>query len=272
MSSPLLSVDLEAGYGKHRILSGLQFLLQKGEILGLAGTSGAGKSTLVLALMGLLCRRGGWAKGEVLLEGKNLLSMKEDEARRIRGKRLALVPQSPSSALNSALKLRTHFEQAWKAHSTEPMSALTLRLKRLLEDVHLPSDEQFLGRRANEISIGQAQRVVIALALLHRPALVIADEPTSALDPSNQMEVLNLLRQANEQDGTALLYISHDLLSILQLCERMAVLDTGRIVETIPVASLQETARHPSTLALLRTLPLPAHMVYDYSRRCAGVT
>lgn len=267
MSEPLLAVQLTAGYGKRPILPDVEFSVAHGEKLGLAGTSGAGKSTLVLALMGLLSWRQGWAKGQVLFEGENLLTMREGETRRVRGKRIALVPQSPSSALNGALKLRTHFEQAWKAHSRERASVLTLRLQTLLREVHLPSDDTFLARRPNEISVGQAQRVVIALALLHRPALLIADEPTSALDPCNQIEVLDVLRRANRQDGTALLYISHDLLSILQLCERMAVLDAGRIVESVSLASVEESARHASTLTLLRTLPLPAASVYAYARR-----
>lgn len=267
MSEPLLSVKLIAGYGKRQILQDVEFAVSRGEMLGLAGTSGAGKSTLVLALMGLLTWRQGWAEGKVLFEGKNLLTMPEGEARRIRGKRVALVPQSPTGALNSALRLRTHFQQAWIAHSTEPASALTLRLNTLLDEVHLPADEKFLARRPNEISVGQAQRIVIALALLHRPALLIADEPTSALDPCNQIEVLEVLRRANLRDGTALLYISHDLLSILQLCERMAVLDAGRVVESVALSSIEEDARHASTLTLLRTLPLPAAHVYEYARR-----
>lgn len=266
MSDPLLRVHLEAGYGRQPVVEEIRFELGKGEALGLTGASGAGKSTLILAIMGLLSWRNGWARGEVLFEGRNLLGMKQREARRVLGNRLALVPQSPTSALNSAVSLRTHFEEAWRAHETGPACELRLRLDRLLSRLHLPSDQSFLARRPGQISVGQAQRVVLALALLHRPALVIADEPTSALDPGNRIEILDLLRQANHEDGTALLFISHDLISVLQLCHRMAVLHGGCIVESLPVLDMEAQATHPATLELLRSLPAPAEVLCRYSK------
>src|ERR1700737_2990395 len=191
--------------------------------------------------------------------------MTEKEVRRIRGKHLALVPQSPLSALDSALSLRTHFAEAWKAHENSSPSRLNLRLKELMEQVQLPTTDSFFARRPSEVSVGQAQRVVIALALLHRPAVLIADEPTSALDPGTQIEILDLLRQANHDDGTALLYISHDLLSVLQLCENIAVLHKGRIAECVAVRQIGEKGRHPATLSLLRTLPAPPEVLRGYS-------
>jgi ABC-type glutathione transport system ATPase component len=216
--------------------------------------------------MGLLPWRRGWTKGHLLLEGKDVLSMTEKEVRRIRGKRVALVPQSPLSALNGALSLRTHFAEAWKAHENSSPSRLNSRLKELMEQVQLPTTDSFLARRPSEVSVGQAQRVVIALALLHRPAVLIADEPTSALDPGTRIEILELFRRVNHSDGTALLFISHDLLSVLQLCERMAVLDRGRIAECLAVSRIGEEARHPTTLSLLRTLPAPPDILQKYSR------
>ena len=262
---PLLEVDLRAGYAKQTMLDEVRFELGEGERLGLVGTSGAGKSTLMLALMGLLPWRRGWCAGKVLLRGENLLAMKERDVRRIRGREIALVPQSPASALNSAMSLRAHFEEAWRAHEAVDRAKLMQRVNELIRQVQLPQDAPFLDRRPGEVSVGQAQRVVIALALLHRPALLIADEPTSALDPVTQAEVLDLLRLANAQDGTALLFISHDLMSVLRLCQRMAVLDHGRIVECLAVAKVAELARHPATLALLRTLPVPADLIAEYA-------
>lgn len=239
--------------------------------MGLVGTSGAGKSTLVLALMGLLPWRKGWTRGHVLLDGKNILSMKESTARSMRGKCIALVPQSPTSSLNSALSLRRHFEEAWKAHENSAPRQLSLRVGELMEQVHLPTDHLFLERKPGAVSVGQAQRVVIALALLHRPAVLIADEPTSALDPGTQVDILDLLRRVNHDDGTALLYISHDLLSVLQFCQSMAVLDGGRIAECLAVERIGEEASHPATLALLRTLPAPPDVLLKYSRSHALV-
>ena len=266
MTAPLLQADFRAGYDKQAVLEEICFELHSGDRLGLIGTSGTGKTTLALALMGLLPWRRGWTTGKVLFEGKDLLSMSRRDIRHVLGKRLALVPQSPSSALNAALSLRTHFEEAWRAHESGKRSEFELRLRSLLEQVHLPVDQHFLTRKPLEISVGQAQRVVLALALLHRPALLIADEPTSALDPCNQAEVLRLLQQANRDDGTALLYISHDLLSVLQLCHNLVVLHAGRVVDSLPVAQIEKQAQHPATLALLRSLPVPAEVLLDYSR------
>ena len=267
MTIPLLQADFRAGYDKQTVLEEIHFELYAGDRLGLIGTSGTGKTTLALALMGLLPWRHGWTTGKVLFEGRDLLSMSGRDSRSLLGKRLALVPQSPSSALNPALSLRAHFEEAWRAHEAGNKANLRLRLRCLFEQVHLPEDEHFLARKPLEISVGQAQRVVLALALLHRPALLIADEPTSALDPCNQAEVLRMLQQANHDDGTALLYISHDLLSVLQLCHNLVVLHSGRVVESLSVAHIEKQAQHPSTLALLRSLPVPAEVLWNYSRQ-----
>lgn len=255
--SSLLQVRLSAGYGRTTVLNEVHFELGAGELMGLAGGSGQGKSTLVLALLGLLPWRGGWAKGEVLLEGVNLLGLNEKEARRLRGRRVALVPQSPMSALNGAVALRRHFEQAWLAHEKRLDAQFDDRLSELLERVQLPATPDFLKRRPGEVSVGQAQRAVMAMALLHRPAMLIADEPTSALDALTQTEVLRMLREVNRTDGIAVLYISHDLLSVLRFCRTLAVLDAGRLVEQVPVSALAQGTRHAATEALLRTLPVP---------------
>lgn len=262
-SDPLLRVVIDAGYSEKAVLREIQFELQQGEVLGLVGSSGAGKSTLVLSLLGLLPWRGGRVTGEIVLEGQNLLGLSERKLRELRGRRIALIPQSPMSALNSAISLQSHFKEAWKAHDHSGRAALATRLQELLAEVQLPSDTEFLHRRPPQISVGQAQRVLIALALLHRPALIVADEPTSALDPVTQTQIVNLLRRLNRKHGATLLYISHDLISILQLSDRVAVLDAGVIVESLPVGDLDQ-ARHDATLALLRSLPVPPHVLLRY--------
>lgn len=255
MPEPVLEVRLSAGYGKTVILEGVEFELAVGERLGLVGTSGAGKSTLVLALLGLLPLRGGWAKGRVLLRGSNLLVMAEREARALRGRQISLIPQSPLSALNSAISLRTHFEEAWRAHVQGQPQQLRDRVAHLLKQMQLPQDEAFLRRKPGEISVGQAQRVAIALALLHRPAVLMADEPTSSLDPVTAKELLELMYRLSVEEQTSLLLISHDLLSVVQLCRRMAVLHQGRIVETLALGPEIKPAEHVATRALLATLP-----------------
>ncbi len=266
MRTPALGVRMQAAYGRQEVLHDVRFDLYAGEALGLVGTSGAGKSTLVMALLGLLPWSGGKVTGEVLLEGQDLLQMTEGELRRIRGRRIALVPQSPLSALNSVVSLRSHFEEAWRAHDEGGRKALDRRLEELMPEVQLPVSTEFLKRRPREISVGQAQRVMIALALLHRPAVLVADEPTSALDPVTQRGIVKLLSRLNRESGTTLLYISHDLISVLQLCDRLAVLDKGGIAECLPAAKI-EHAEHPATLSLLRTLPAPAHVLLGYREK-----
>jgi ABC-type dipeptide/oligopeptide/nickel transport system ATPase component len=220
----------------------------------------------VQSLLGLLAWRGGRVTGEVMLAGRNLLKLSERELRKLRGRDVALIPQSPMTALNAAVSLQTHFNEAWRAHEKSGRAALAQRLHTLLADVQLPSDSEFLRRRPSQISVGQAQRVLIALALLHRPALIIADEPTSALDPVTQAQIVDLLKNLNRQHGATLLYISHDLISVLQLSHRIAVLDAGTIVEILPAAEIGQ-ARHAATLALLNALPVPPDVLLAYRDR-----
>jgi ABC-type glutathione transport system ATPase component len=259
----LLRVDLSAGYSAQPTLSRVQFELQQGEVLGLVGSSGAGKSTLVLSLLGLLPWRNGRVCGEVVLRGRNLLALSEKQLRRIRGKEIALIPQSPMTALNAAVSLQRHFDEAWKAHRSPDRVALGQRVQELMAEVQLPTEPDFLRRRPREISVGQAQRVLIALALLHRPALIVADEPTSALDPVTQTQIVDLLRKLNRTYGMTLLYISHDLISVIRLCDRVAVLHGGSIVENLPVGQLSD-AGHSASLALLRALPVPPESILSF--------
>jgi ABC-type glutathione transport system ATPase component len=267
MMPAVMQVRLRAAYGKRYVLDDVRFELHAGEALGLVGSSGAGKTTLVMALLGLLPWRGGKAMGQVLLKEGNLLTMTAREARRVHGSRIALIPQSPMTALNPAVSLRSHFEAAWRAH--EP-SRRTLgpRLLQLMEEVQLPVNEGFLRRRPGQISVGQAQRVLIALALLHRPSILIADEPTSALDLVTQAEIIRLLFQLTRSNGASLLYISHDLISVLQLCDQIAVLHQGSIVESLATMQIEQ-ARHPATLSLLRALPVPVGILLSQFSRDA---
>jgi len=265
---PLLRVRLNAGYAGNPVVRDVQFNLGRGEVLGLVGSSGAGKSTLILSLLGLLPWRGGRVCGEVIFDGQNLLELPEGKLRRLRGRRIALVPQSAMSALNPALTLERHFREAWRAHDSRGRDVLAARLSLLLDEVQLPAGNDFLRRRPSQISVGQAQRVLIALALLHEPALIVADEPTSALDPVTQAQIVDLLRRLNQIHGSSLLYVSHDLISVLRLCHRIAVLDAGSLVEDLPVGSLSE-ARHPATVRLLRALPVPVEVLLRFSNRVA---
>jgi peptide/nickel transport system ATP-binding protein len=247
----LLSTRLSARYGSKIVLEDVRLSIDPGEILGLVGQSGSGKSTMGLAVLGLLDRMGGRATGEILFEGRNLIGLKDRELRRIRGKQIALVLQSASAALNPALTLEDHFAEAWRAHEPSPWRDQRPITAATLAELDLPVSDEFLGRYPQQISTGQAQRVLIGLALLHRPKLIVADELTSALDIVTTHEVLNALRRANQISGTGILFISHDLGAVSALCHRVAILQSGRIVETASTESLFVSPEHHYTRELV---------------------
>lgn len=251
----LLETDFSAGYGARTVLHDICLAMEPGEILGLAGASGGGKSTLVMALLGLLQFRGGFTRGWARFEAQDLFAMRDAERRKLLGARIALIPPSPHSALNPRLSLLKHFREAWRAHSVMGWKTGREQVSARMSEVGLPESDSFLSRFPGEVSTGQAQRVLVAMALLHRPALLIADEPTSALDTVTQAGLLELLRRVNREHGTAILCVTHDLVAATALCHRLAVLSAGRIVETVSTSRLAEQARHPATLALLDAFP-----------------
>lgn len=251
----MLEVELSAGYGSRTTLRDMRFDLEAGDRVGLVGGSGAGKSTLVLALFGLLPWRKGWARGRVLLHGRDLLRCGERELRDLRGREVALVPQNPASSLNPALTLHTQFRELWRAHTTSE-DGFTARVAMLLRRVGLPGDSAFLQRKPAEISVGQAQRLVIALALLHHPSVLVADEPTSALDVCTQQEVVGLLLELCQEESMTLLYVSHDLLTVFLLCDRMLVVDGGKLVDQVRFATIASHTFSPMTRRMLSTLPV----------------
>ena len=251
----LISIRLTAEYGSRKVLDDMRLDMLQGEAVGLIGESGSGKSTLALALLRLLQWKGGSAKGWVLWKGRDLLQLPEWQMRRVRGKEIALVLQSAATSLNPALKLGTQFQEAWRAHAVENWAVGRERVRMLLSEVNLPSSDEFLKRYPREVSLGQAQRVLIALSLLHQPDLVIADEPTSALDVITQREVLELLSRLQREHNMATLFISHDLLSVGAFCDRVAILKSGKIVEQGATAQIFNSPAHEYTQRLIDALP-----------------
>jgi ABC-type dipeptide/oligopeptide/nickel transport system ATPase component len=255
-NAPLLSLRLSVDYKqKAGVLRDAAIDLRHGEILGLVGQSGSGKSTLSLAILRLLHLKGGTARGTLLFKEQNLFTKTEAEMRSLRGREISIVLQSPLSALNPALRIGSQLGEAWRAHAHGTREECSTAIKAALTNVSLPNDPAFLRRKPSQLSVGQAQRVIIAMAILHRPSLLIADEPTSALDTITQSEVLALFAQLNRDLGTSILYISHDLVSVAALCQRIAIMNAGEIVECGPPAQIFGAPRHAYTQRLVAALP-----------------
>ena len=257
MTYPLLDISIAVDYPtKPRALAGAELNVQKGEIVGLVGSSGSGKSSLALALLRLLELKGGRVSGEIRFNGKDLMACGEREMRSIRGREIAFVPQSPLSFLNPAMRIDAQMAEAWKAHKKGSRAEIEPRVNWAVEQVGLPAERQFLHRYPGEVSVGQAQRILIAMAILHNPALLIADEPTSSLDAISRADVLALLARLNREQGCGILFISHDLLSIAGFCDRVAILHEGRVVEFADTDTIFDAPRHPYTRLLTGTMPV----------------
>jgi ABC-type glutathione transport system ATPase component len=252
----VLSTDISVDYPQKKgVLRGARIEVFPGEMVGLVGESGSGKSTLALAILRLLGHTGARVSGRVTLLGKDLAGCSERELRDVRGRLLSLVPQSPLAALNPALRIGTQLREAWRAHSRVPWSGCKERIAQLLASAGLPPEEDFLKRFPGETSVGQAQRVLIVMALLHGPPLLIADEPTSALDVITQREVLDLLASICREHRMSVLFISHDLLTVAGICQRLAILHEGEIVECGPVKAVLNAPQHPYTRKLIAAVP-----------------
>jgi len=259
----LLTARLTVDYpNKPGVLRDVEFQIGEAEILGLVGESGSGKSTIALALLRLLDHKGGKIRGEILFDGRDLAKLPEKEMRKIRGREIALVLQSPLASLNPVLKIGTQFAEAWRAHNPGAAKRWKEEALGLFSLVSLPAEPAFLDRYPRQLSVGQAQRVLIAMAILHKPRLLIADEPTSALDAITQSEILDLFQRLNCQLNMAMLFISHDLLSVASLCSRIAILQRGSIIECGATEQMFRQPRTEDTRALLQAVlrnPFAAH-------------
>ncbi len=262
-SPSLLSAQVTVRYpGKAPVLRGISLEIARGEVVGLVGQSGSGKSTLAMAILGLLGRQRAIIEGNVFFQGADLLAMCERELRNLRGRSLSLVLQSPLASLNPALQIRTQLGEAWRAHCDRGATSgdCDRAIQSALKSVSLPSgeddnNEDFLRKHASQLSVGQAQRVLIAMAIMHRPALLIADEATSALDVITQSEILELFARLNREIGMSILYISHDLPSVAGICQRIAILHEGQIVECGPTEQIFTAPAHAYTRRLMEALP-----------------
>jgi peptide/nickel transport system ATP-binding protein len=250
-----LGVDYWSQRRWQNVVSDVAFAIGRREILGLAGESGCGKSTVAYSLLGE--RRAGSRirSGRVLFEGRDLLRLGEGELRAIRGTRIGFVPQNPSGSLTPSMLCGHQIREVIEYHGIARGGQAKTAALELMRQVGLPEPAAAYGKYPHQLSGGQQQRVVIAMALACRPALIVLDEPTTGLDVTTQWRILSLLAEMRDRFDTALLYVSHDLGALAQICDRIAVMYAGAIVETAPAAELFEHPCHPYSRGLLGSLP-----------------
>jgi ABC-type glutathione transport system ATPase component len=244
--------DLSVAFGEQTVVRIEALDLSDGEVLGLAGESGSGKSTLALAILGLTGQMGATVAGSIQLDGRELVGMPEQELRIIRGRRIAMVFQSPVSAFNPVIRIGDLFLRALRHHGVERADARE-RANQALREVFLPPE--MLARYPHQLSGGQAQRAAIALAIALRSELLIADEPTSALDVTVQAEVIEVIRRLQVQERLGVLFISHDLAVLGELSDTLVVLRAGEQVESGPAAQVLEAPQHAYTRELVASMP-----------------
>ena len=249
-----LSVSFRVGGRALDVITHQNLDIGPGEAVGLVGESGSGKTTLALATMAFL-GPAGRSRGRILLEGRDLTTMSERELRAIRGRRVAMIYQDPMSSLNPLMTIGAQLMEVPIIHAGVGRGAAHGLAREILGEVDLPDPEWLMERYPHQLSGGQQQRVVIAMALISRPALLIMDEPTTALDVTVEAGVLNLVKALRRRHGMAILFISHNLRTVAQVCDRVAVMYAGEIVEEGPIRTVFDDPRHPYTVGLFDCLP-----------------
>jgi oligopeptide/dipeptide ABC transporter ATP-binding protein len=251
-----LHAHLSTRWGLVKAVDGVSFAIRAGETLGLVGESGSGKTMTALSLLRLLpAPAGRIVKGQVLLEGEDLVPKSERDMRRVRGRRISMILQDPQTSLNPVFTIGNQVEEALRAHRAGGRGDMRARAVDALRRVKVAAPEERLRTFPHQMSGGMKQRVVGAIALAPEPKLLIADEPTTALDVTIQLQYLMLLKEVQTRMGLAMLFITHDFGIVARMCDRVAVMYAGRIVESGPVRALFKTPRHPYTEALMASVP-----------------
>ncbi len=254
--------DLEVQYptkrGTVRALRGVDLSVKEGEIVGLVGESGCGKSAMLLATMNLLPHPGRITKGSIRVLGQDTATLGPASVQNLRGRAVSMVFQDPMSTLNPSHKIGAQIREALQVHGLWQQIQKGAReetLAKLLWEVGIPSPKDILSYYPHQLSGGMQQRVLIAIALACRPNLILADEPTTALDVTIEAQILNLFKEINRQNGTAILFVTHNLAVASQFCHRIAVMYAGRIVEEGPIDVILGNPLHPYTQGLLNCIP-----------------
>ncbi len=241
--------------GVAKAVDGVDLRLERGQILGLVGESGSGKSVTGFSLLGLVDPPGRVVSGQVIFDGADLVAGGERTMRTLRGKRIAMIFQDPMMTLNPVLRVDTQMVETVLAHEKVSKAEALERSRKALVQVGISAPDERLKSYPHEFSGGMRQRVAIAIALLHKPDLIIADEPTTALDVTIQAQILAEVQKLCAETGTALIWITHDLAVVSGLADRLAVMYAGRIVEEGPTAEVIADPRHPYTKGLIESVP-----------------
>jgi oligopeptide/dipeptide ABC transporter ATP-binding protein len=260
MAAPLLElrglcVQYASGQKPLKALDGISISIERGQVTALVGESGCGKTSLALAVLGLLPFSGRTVSGDILFDGQDISSLRDEDLRRIRGREVSMIFQDPVSGLNPTLKIGEQVEESIRAHlAVNKGEAKALALEALAR-AGLPDPEVVAKRYPFQLSGGMCQRVIIAMATALTPKLLIADEPTSSLDATVQAAILDELDRLRKERGVAILLITHDLGVVAQIADEIAVMYAGRIVEQGSTRDVLRAPRHPYTWALLQALP-----------------
>jgi len=251
-----LHAHLQTRWGLVKAVDGVSFSIEAGETLGLVGESGSGKTMTALALLRLLpVPAGRIVKGQVLLDGDDLVTKSEREMRRVRGRRISMILQDPQTSLNPVFNVGNQLVEALRAHRAEGRAALRQRAQEALRSVKVAAPAERMRAFPHQMSGGMKQRVVGAISIASEPKLLIADEPTTALDVTIQLQYLMLLKDVQARMGLGMLFITHDFGIVARMCDRVAVMYAGRIVESGPVRTLFKAPQHPYTQALMASVP-----------------
>ncbi len=253
-----LQTHLYTKRGLVRAVDGVSFDLRSGETLGIVGESGSGKSMTALSLVRLIPRPAARiVGGSVRLDGEEILEKSEAEMRAIRGEQIAMILQDPQSSLNPVFTVGDQIAETFQLQGKQPRGRMRERAIAALREVQVADPENRVSNFPHEMSGGMKQRVVGAIAVARRPRVLIADEPTTSLDVTIQAQYLRLLRSIQQQTGTSIIFITHDFGIVAKMCDRVAVMYAGRIVEYGPVHSIFATPSHPYTQALIASVPSP---------------
>jgi peptide/nickel transport system ATP-binding protein len=250
-----VSVRFATDFGEVEAVDGANFEVREGEILGLVGESGSGKSVTATAILRLIRKPGRLTGGSIMLGGRDLARLDEEELQKVRGTEIAMISQTPRTALNPLITVGQQVARLFVLHAGLSPSTARQRAIEMLTVVGIPEPERRARQYAHQFSGGMCQRVMIAMALATSPRLLIADEPTTGLDVSTAARILDLLRDLGSKTGASILLITHDLGVVATTCHRVAVMHAGQIVEVAPVRALFAHPAHPYTRALVRAIP-----------------